>query len=84
MNDQLFQNGGIEQSKGQTRLVDAKGLLSALFDKSCRPSVRWLREQQRKNAIPFVRIGRLVFFDIERVKAALFGPAPASIAESNR
>jgi hypothetical protein len=57
------------------KLVDAKGLLDALFDESCRPSLRWVRDQTRSRAIPFVRIGRLVFFDVAQVRARLF---PAS------
>ena len=53
------------------RLVDAKGLLENLFDESCRPSLRWLRTQQKRRAIPSVTIGRLVFFDTEATRAAL-------------
>ena len=54
-----------------TKLVDAEGLLEALFDERSRPSVRWLRRMQDKRVIPFVRIGRLVRFDIGRVQQAL-------------
>lgn len=53
------------------RLVDAKGLLEALFADGCRPSLRWLRTQQKRRAIPSCRIGRLVFFDPDAVRAAL-------------
>jgi hypothetical protein len=60
------------------KLVDAKGLLTALFDESCRPSLRWIRDQQRRRAIPFVRIGRLVFFDVNQVRARLFPSTPAN------
>lgn len=61
------------------KLVDAKGLLNALFDESCRPSLRWIRDQQRRRAIPFVRIGRLVFFDVNQVRARLFPSTPGNI-----
>jgi len=54
-----------------SRLVDAKGLLEQLFDARSRPSERWLRIQQKRRAIPFYRIGRLVRFDVEAVRAAL-------------
>ena len=45
------------------KLVDAKGLLEEIFEEKSRPSLRWLREQQARRAIPFVKRGRLVFFD---------------------
>ncbi len=54
-----------------TKLVDAGGLLNALFPDECRPSVRWLRDQQKRRAIPFVKIGHLVFFDVDRVRDTL-------------
>ena len=53
------------------RYVDAPKLLEVLFDEQCRPSLRWLREQQAKRKIPSVKIGRLVFFDPIACKAAL-------------
>jgi len=53
------------------KLVDASGLLTALFEERCRPSLRWLRDQQKVGAIPCKRLGRLVFFDPEEVRAAL-------------
>jgi hypothetical protein len=55
------------------KLVDAKQLLDALFDKDARPSIRWLRQQTKAKAIPFFRIGHLVFFDVDMVRAALAG-----------
>jgi len=61
-----------------SKLVDAKGLLDALFDESSRPSLRWIRDQQRSRAIPFVRIGRLVFFDVNQVRARLFPATPGN------
>ena len=53
------------------KLVNAKELLEALFTPEARPSLRWLRSQTQTRAIPFVRIGHLVFFDVEMVRAAL-------------
>lgn len=52
-------------------LVDAHGLLKALFDESSRPSLRWLRQMQAQRKIPYVKIGHLVRFDVEKVRAAL-------------
>jgi hypothetical protein len=54
-----------------SQLVDAQGLLEAIFDEASRPTVRWLREQQEKRTIPFVKIGRLVRFDPLQVREAL-------------
>ncbi len=53
------------------KLVDADGLLAALFTDECRPSLRWLRTQTKEKAIPYVRIGHLIFFDVELVKTAI-------------
>ena len=55
------------------KLVDAKQLLNELFDDDARPSIRWLRQQTKAKAIPFIRIGHLVFFDVDMVRAALAG-----------
>jgi hypothetical protein len=53
------------------KLHDARGLLEELFDEGSRPSLRWLRDQQKARAIPYIKCGRLVFFDPEAVRAAL-------------
>ena len=53
------------------KLVNAQQLLDELFSDDARPSLRWLRTQTKARAIPFVRIGRLVFFDVEMVRAYL-------------
>lgn len=53
------------------KLVNAEQLLEELFTPEARPSMRWLRTQTQSRAIPFVRIGHLVFFDVELVRTAL-------------
>jgi hypothetical protein len=55
------------------KLVSAHQLLEQLFDSNAKPSLRWLRTQTKAKAIPHVRIGHLVFFDVEMVRAALAG-----------
>jgi hypothetical protein len=60
-----------QQSETLGRLVDARGLLQTLFADDCRPSLRWLRTQQKRRAIPSCTIGRLIFFDPDAVRAAL-------------
>ena len=53
------------------KLLNAQQLLDQLFDAESKPSLRWLREQTRARAIPFVRIGHLVFFDLDIVRSVL-------------
>lgn len=53
------------------KLVDANALLDAIFSRESRPSMRWIREQTRNKAIPYIRVGRLVFFDPDQVREAL-------------
>ncbi len=60
-----------ELSHPRTQLVDAKGLLACLFSADSRPTVRWLREQQRAGTIPFYKIGRLVRFNVSEVQSTL-------------
>lgn len=60
-----------KQSHLATRYVDAKKLLEILFDEASRPSLRWLRDQQRNRTLPFVKISRRVFFDPQLVKLHL-------------
>ena len=54
-----------------TRYVDAEKLREILFDEASRPSLRWIRDQQKARRLPFAKIGRLVFFDPVACKAAL-------------
>lgn len=53
------------------KLVAAEGLLEILFASDSRPSLRWLREQQKRRAIPFIKVGKFVRFDPDQVRAAL-------------
>lgn len=53
------------------RLVDAQGLLEALFTPECRPTIRWVRQMQAQRKIPYLKIGHLVRFDVAKVKEAL-------------
>jgi hypothetical protein len=53
------------------QLVDAEKLLERLFSADCRPTLRWLRERQKKKEIPYVKLGRLVFFNPSQVQEAL-------------
>lgn len=53
------------------QLVDAEKLLEILFPADCRPTLRWLRERQKKKEIPYVKLGRLVYFNPVRVQESL-------------
>jgi hypothetical protein len=53
------------------QLVRAERLLELLFDEQSRPSLRWLRQMQAQRKIPYVKIGHLVRFNVDNVRAAL-------------
>lgn len=53
------------------KLLNSQELLEALFSAGARPSLRWLRNQTKARAIPCVRVGHLVFYDLELVRLAL-------------
>jgi hypothetical protein len=55
------------------KLINGQQLLEELFSPEAKPSMRWLRTQTAARAIPFIRIGHLVFFDVEIVKRHLAG-----------
>ena len=53
------------------KLVNAQGLINALFEEDARPSLRWLRDMQAQRRIPYIKIGKFVRFDVDEVRAAL-------------
>lgn len=66
-------HNGMTEMPLKGKLVCAQQLLDQLFDPGARPSLRWLRAMTKAKAIPHIRIGHLVFFDVEMVRAALAG-----------
>ena len=61
-----------EETAGmECKLVDAQGLLEALFDESSRPSLRWVRQMQVQRRIPYIKMGSLVRFDVNAVRIAI-------------
>jgi len=58
-----------------SQYVDATRLLEILFAKGSRPSLRRVRDQQMNHMIPFIKIGRRVFFDTVQVKAHRYARA---------
>jgi len=60
------------ETTGSPGLVDATRLLETLWpNEACRPSLRWLREQQSKRLVPFLKIGHKVFFVVDKVRREL-------------
>ena len=57
-------------SHTEAQLVSGPVLLELLFASPCRPTLRWLRDQQKSGRIPYYKIGQLVFFDPVAVRAA--------------
>jgi len=55
----------------EQQYVNGEKLLEILFPPDCRPTVRWLQDQRAARRIPFVKIGRLVFFSPAQVRKAL-------------
>lgn len=55
----------------KSQFVDAEELLKLLFPPESRPTIRWLRERQKRRDIPFIKMGRLVFFIPSQVQEAL-------------
>lgn len=51
--------------------VNANRLLEVLFDEDSRPTLRTLRTWTAEGMIPYVRLGGLVFFDPQAVRATL-------------
>ncbi len=61
-----------ERSTVGPGLLDAIDLLAEIWPRpNSRPSLRWLREQQRKRTIPFIKVGHKVFFNPVKVRQAL-------------
>lgn len=63
---------GNENKDNQPGLVDAPRMLEKVFpNPKCRPSLRWVRDRQKRREIPYIKIGRLCFFDPEEVRRVL-------------
>jgi hypothetical protein len=59
----------VNTSKYNKQLLDGEELLSQLFKPQ--PSKSWLRDQRRAKKIPFIRLGRKIFYDPDEVRKAL-------------
>jgi hypothetical protein len=62
----------IKPEPAEDGLVDALRLLELEFpNPACRPSLRWLRGMQKQKQIPYVKLGRLVFFSRPQFRRAV-------------
>ncbi len=52
-------------------LLSAADLLVAAFGPNSKPSIRWLRNITKRRLVPHLRIGRLIRYDLSKVKEAL-------------
>jgi len=61
------------ESKAVTtsQLVNGKRLLEILFAPTDRPCLRWLDGLRKRKEIPFIRLGAFIFYDPQKVRAAL-------------
>lgn len=59
----------LHSGTNERRLVNAVELLELLFSDKSRPTLRWLRNQQKLRRIRFRKVGKLVLFDPEEVRA---------------
>ncbi|HET7624382.1 MAG TPA: hypothetical protein VFM25_03885 [Verrucomicrobiae bacterium] len=72
MNETLSPTGTPDNRNNvEDQWVDGRKLLEILFPPDCRPTMRWLRDQQKSRSIPFVKIGRLVFFRPAQVRESV-------------
>ena len=75
---QIMQREPYNNNLEQAGMVDGPRLLENVFPNPvCRPSLRWLRTNQ--HSLPHVRIGRLVWFNPQQVKAHLDARAMSKV-----
>lgn len=56
----------------ESQLVGKQALLELLFpNEADRPTTRWLDVQCKRRVIPFIRLGRLIWFDVAQVREAI-------------
>ena len=64
----LTQPGAPSPLGEMDQFVDGPRLLEILWDQASRPSLRWLRYQQKRRSIPFSRVGHRVWFVPNQVR----------------
>ena len=66
-----LQVGAEHVATNEGRWLSAKRCLETLFDEESRPGLRTWADWKDKGYLPFKRIGRRCYYDLEEVKAAL-------------
>ena len=63
-------NSATDNESQVSGLIDGPRLLEQVWpDPLCRPSLRWLRTNQRM--FPHIRLGRLIYFNLDMVREHL-------------
>jgi hypothetical protein len=57
--------------KDDSKLVKRAGCIAAIFATNDRPSPRTFETWKKRRMLPFVRMGRLHYYDVGAVRAAL-------------
>jgi hypothetical protein len=69
----------------ENTLVGKQALLEQLFPNPAdRPTTRWLDNQCRRGTIPFIRLGRLIWFDVPAVKQTFIANSSRTRISRNR
>lgn len=62
----------LETERSEARLVTATKLLEVIWpDEECRPCVRSIRSWTASRILPSIRVGGLIYYDVEQVRVAL-------------
>ena len=55
----------------ENKLVDARRCIDAIFHQEAGPSLRTWMDWKAKGIIPFVKVGRRVFYNVEECRQAI-------------
>ena len=61
----------MEQAVEENKLVDARRCIDAIFHKGAGPGLRTWLTWKAKGVIPFVKVGRRVFYNVDECKKAI-------------
>ena len=53
------------------KLVDARSCIDAIFHQEARPGLRTWMDWKAKGIIPFVKVGRRVFYNVDECRQAI-------------
>jgi hypothetical protein len=73
-----------QQKRSGAKLTSARRLLELLWDEQSRPSLRWLRQKTKEQAIPHLKLGGRVFFDPAEVTLAFQARTRRSLGKGDQ